>query len=109
MIRRILALAAVLALLAVPVRAELQTQTISANSVAQTITVTGGTLVVVNDGANEVYVRVFHEGETAADATTSSAQIKSGETFTFTKDFNITAISIVCAAAETATVRLFYW
>lgn len=76
---------------------------------ANNVTVNASTLTVVNDGANEVYVRVFWEGETVADATTSSVEIKSGEGFTFSKTMNIKAISLICAAAETATVRLFYW
>ena len=106
--KRFLALA-LLALLAVPAFAELGYTAVSANSTSQTTTINRGTLVVVNDGSNEVFVRVFYEGETPAAATTANAEIKSSESFTFTKDFNITAISIVCSSAETATVRLFYW
>jgi hypothetical protein len=105
---RRLILLAVLVALAGSSSAELGYTTVSANSTAQTVTVASTNLVVVNDGTNEIYVRVFWEGETVAAATTSSAQIKSGETFAFTKDFNLIGISIVCAAAETATVRLYY-
>jgi predicted S18 family serine protease len=107
--KRILALALVAALLAVPAVAELGGQTVSATAGSQTITVTGETLTIVNDGSNEVYVRVFHTGETPAAATTSHREIKSGEGFSFTKSMGITAVSIVCATGETATVRLFYW
>lgn len=108
--KRFLMLACVLALLSpVPLSAELQGQTVSANSTSQTITIGYSTLLVVNDGANEIYVRVFWEGETAAAATTSSREIKSGEAFTFSKQMQVASISIVCAAAETATVRLFFW
>ena len=108
--KRILGAALGLALLAVPVWAALGYTSVSATSTAQTTTINASTLVVVNDDAtNEVYVRVFVDGETVADATTASAEIKKGESFTFTKDFNIKAISIVCASGETATVRLFYW
>jgi hypothetical protein len=103
-----MALALTLALV-IPVNAELQGQTVSAVDVSQTITIGYSTLTVVNDGANEVYVRVFWEGETSAAATTSSREIKSGEGFTFSKDMQIKSISIVCASGETATVRLFYW
>jgi hypothetical protein len=106
--RILIALGLVLALV-IPVNAELQGQTVSAVDVSQTITIGYSTLTVVNDGANEVYVRVFWEGETSAAATTSSREIKSGEGFTFSKGLQISAISIVCASGETATVRLFYW
>ena len=82
---------------------------VSAVSTSQTTAINAGTLVVVNDGSNEVYVSVFWEGESSAVATTSSAEIKSGESFTFTRELSISAISIVCASGETATVRLFYW
>jgi hypothetical protein len=109
MIRRILALALVAALLAVPAVAELGGQTVSATDTSQTVTVTGESLTLVNDGANEIYVRVFQVGETTGNATTAHREIKSGEGFTFSKDLGVGAISIVCASGETATVRLFYW
>lgn len=109
MIKRILALACVLALAAPVVKAELGGQTVSANSTSQTITIGYSALTMVNDGSNEVYVRIFWEGETTGDATTSHREIKSGEGFSFEKSFQIKAISIVCASGETATVRLFYW
>ena len=105
--KRILtALALVLALVA-PVNAELQGQTVTANTTSQTITIGYSTLTVVNDGASTIYVRVFVEGETSAAATTSSREIKSGEGFTFNRAMQISAISILSASAS--TVRLFYW
>jgi hypothetical protein len=105
----IVALAVVLALLAQTANAELQTQTISANAGSQTVSIGYGTLTIVNDGSSAIFVRVFWEGETAAAATTSSPQIKSGEGFTFYKSMGISAVSIVTAASGSATVRLIYW
>ena len=107
--RRIMALALGLALLAVMATAELNYTKVSATATAQTTTISGSSLLIVNDGANEVYVRVFNDGETAADATTSSTEIKSGEGLEFYRPMGMKAVSIVCAAAETATVRLVYW
>ena len=93
--------------LVVPVNAELGGQTVSANTTSQTITIGYSSLTVVNDGAGSIYVRVFVEGETAAAATTSSREIKSGEGFDFNRQMQISAISIL--SASTSTVRLFYW
>ena len=102
-------LAAALLLVASMAYAELGTRTVSVTAGSQTITIGYDTLTIVNDGSNEVYVRIFAGGEATGDATTSSAQIKSGEGFTFYRQGQINSISIVCAASETATVRLFYW
>ena len=108
MIKRILALALGLALMAPVVNAELGFTRVSATSVAATThTITASTLLVVNDGASVIYVRVFWEGETVANATTSSTEIKSGEGMQFSRNFNIQAISILSASAS--TVRLIYW
>ena len=105
--KRILMALALVAALVVPVNAELQGQTVSANTSSQTITIGYSSLTVVNDGASSIYVRVFVEGETTADATTSSREIKSGEGFDFSRQMQIKAISILSASAS--TVRLFYW
>lgn len=72
------------------------------------------TVVLINDGANEVYWRLFTSGETAADATTSSAELKSGESISLTYQPGSTdkaagyykTLSLICAAGESATVRL---
>lgn len=109
MIKRLLTLACVLALVVPAVHAELQGQTVTATQASQTITIGYSTLNVVNDGAGEIFVRVFWEGETEAAATTSSHEIKSGEGFTFSKEMQIKSISIICSTGETATVRLKYW
>jgi len=105
--RAILALAVVLALVTTA-SAELSFTRVSATSAgATTTTINAGTLLVINDGASVIYVRVFWQGETPADATTSSAEIKSGEGMTFSKTASVSAISILSASAS--TVRLIYW
>ena len=105
--KRILMALALVAALVVPVNAELGGQTVSANTTSQTITIGYSSLTVVNDGSGSIYVRVFVEGETAAAATSSHREIKSGEGFDFSRQMQISAISIL--SASTSTVRLFYW
>lgn len=105
--KAILALALMLALVTTA-SAELGFTRVAATSVAATTTnINASTLLVVNDGASVIYVRVFWEGETTAAATTASTEIKSGEGMQFSKSFNVKAISILSASAS--TVRLTYW
>ena len=105
--RIFVALALVLALV-VPASAELGVTRVGATSAGATTTnINASTLLVVNDGASVIYVRVFWEGETVADATTSSAEIKSGEGMQFSRSLSIKAISIL--SASSSTVRLIYW
>jgi hypothetical protein len=90
--------------------AELLGRTFVAEANSQTFTINASQLTIANDGANEIYVRVFLDGETPAAAVAgTSPEIKSGEDIELGRIGNIQAISIVCAASETATVRLFYW
>ena len=91
--------------------AELRGREFGATATSQTFTINTRALVVSNDGSNEIYIRVFAEGETVGDAVANSttAQIKANESWKYDQTFNIAAVSIVCAAAETATVRLQYW
>ena len=68
-------------------------------------------LVSNDDGTNEAYIRLFWCGETTAAATDASLEIKAGKTRSFTwepgtEPDRYCAISLVCAAAETATVRV---
>lgn len=109
--RVILAILALALALSTTASSELLGREIGAVATSQTFTINASTLLVINDGANEIYVRVFWEGETSADAVAnaSTPQIKSGEGFTYSKTFNVAAISIICASGETATVRLQYW
>ena len=120
-----LALAALLALgCALPARAEMDgnpgTTPLSVTSTTQSVTFTGArtSLLIKNDDAtNEVYYRVFACGETISAATTASGkELKAGETLRAV--YNGTServgglpargycgFSIICAAAETASVR----
>ncbi|MCU0294229.1 MAG: hypothetical protein MUF10_19965, partial [Thermoanaerobaculaceae bacterium] len=84
MIRRVLALALVAALLAVP--AMLWTEpyytTISATQTVQSkaLPTWTQTVVLVSDGtSSSCYFRLFTDCETPANATTSNSQLKSGE------------------------------
>ena len=101
-----LILGALLALLCVPLTAEVRYQAVSATATAQTIPINATAMTIINDGANEVYVRVFDAMQTPAAATTASWEIKSGEGFDIGRTAGIGAVSIVCDTAETATVRL---
>lgn len=121
MIRRSLALALVAALLVVvpsPGQAEPGYVKVSATQVVTNTTLAAGTtdVIIFNDGANEVYYRLFTSGETAANATTSSAELKSGEKIRYTFKAGSTlevsgayykTLSLICAAGETATVRVY--
>jgi len=102
---------ALLGLMAGLGHAELKYTAVSATQTSQTIGVHQHSLTIVNDGANEVYVRLFANGENPGASTTAYAEIKSGEGFSFTGPGNglIEFVSIVCATGETATVRLLYW
>lgn len=113
--RILVALGLVLALVTTAWAEPLYTK-VSATAVVTNTTLPANTLsvVVINDGANEVYVRLFTSGETAANATTSSLEIKVGESVQWTYHPGSTdkaggyykTLSIICAAAETATVRV---
>jgi len=97
--------------------------------VAATAVVTNTTLladtksvILINDGPNEVYVRLFTSGETPADASATnpgtvanpSLELKPTEAMGFAYLPGSTdkaggyykTLSIICAAAETATVRV---
>lgn len=105
--RSILALAIVLALVTTA-DAELGFTRVTATSAgATTTTINAASLLIINDGASVIYVRVFWEGETVAAATVNSAEIKSGEGLTFSRTLSVKAVSIL--SASSSTVRLIYW
>lgn len=100
--------------------AEIRYVSISATSTVTNTTLAAGTrsVTIVNDGTNSVYFRLFSSFDTAADATTSSAKLKSGESMSFTfaagssGDSSLASgyykvLSTICAATETATVRVY--
>ena len=115
--KRIAVLAALTLALVCQLGAEPTYTKVSATSTVTNTTLPANTrtVVIINDGANEVYWRLFTNGETPADATTSSAELKSGESIALIFQPGSTyeqqgayykTLSLICAAAETATVRV---
>jgi len=83
---------------------------ISATDVEAKTSVSGNHLLLVNDGANEVFVELKAENQSADQtATTSSFELRSGESITVDSDRGFEEISTICSAAETATVRFISW
>ena len=58
-------------------------------------------VLILNDGANEVFVDLFD-----GIATTSDMQVKSGESISI-NNIATTSIGLICSTAETATVRIW--
>lgn len=113
--RKLFALVLGLALLGAVVHAERRTKTISATQASQTVNLerASASISVVNSGANEVYVRVFQEGDTMGDATTAdpSVFIAAGASYAFptlSGEGRYFAVSAICSAGETATVYVTY-
>lgn len=105
-----IAVLAVLALSIAPwAQGELAFTRVNATQSNQTITLNAPSVVIINDGASEVYIRVFWAGETAAAATTADAELKSSESLVLSKTMGVSAISVICQTSETATVRIFAW
>jgi hypothetical protein len=96
-----------LILLASSVQAELGYQKSAAVTTAQTYNINAPTLLVINDGASSIFIRVFWEGETVSAATVNSTEVKTGEGMQFSRTLNIKAISIL--SESSSTVRLIYW
>lgn len=128
-----LAVAVALALAALPVLAEVWNDPggVAVTATSQTVTLPramDSVLVVNDDATNSIYVRLFWCGETTGaavartDFSTGNIEIKAteGRTYTFDKrtealpgsinpdisGAGYCAMSLVCAAAETATVRI---
>ena len=117
MIRRILALALVAALLAVPAVAEVLVISISATATSATRVFPKPvrSVLICNWGANEVYYRLFNVTDTTAAATTADIQLVAGTATapicisydqTDTQAGRWAAISTKCDTAETATVTV---
>ena len=97
----------ILALLCAPLMAgELAYEAISVTATSTTRSYSVSTLTLVNDGANEVYVRVFDASSPPSAATDADWEIKVGEGFEISRTRGIGAISFVCEGAETATMRV---
>jgi hypothetical protein len=107
----------VLLLATVPGHTELGFTLVSATATSQTFTFAkpSTNVTICNYGANEIFYRLFWEGETPVAATTSFAQLVAGSA-TAPNCISIdkaptnpapwSAITIICSAAETATVHL---
>jgi hypothetical protein len=117
MIRRILALALVAALLAVPAVAEVLIISISATDASATRVFPKPvrSVLICNYGASEVFYRLFNETDTTGAATTSSIQLVAGSATapicisydqTDTQAGRFSAISTICSSGETATVTV---
>lgn len=109
MTRRILALAIALGLVSVMAIGEVPYKAVSATSTSQSIPLGAArNVTIVNDGANEVYFRLFYEGEPPAAATTASVYLAPGASLEYGPPSLYGAISLVCDGAETTTVRLYF-
>lgn len=86
---------------------------VTSTSATTSFTYARTSIWIKNDdaSANELYFRLFHCGDTAAAATTSSIRLDPGEAVTFEHDarseagLGYCALTYVTAAAETATLR----
>jgi len=107
----------VLGILAPTLQAELGFVALSVTATSQTYTLQTPKDVVslCNLGTNEVYYRLFWDGETTAAATTASAMLVAGSVTApvcveigraQSQPAPWRSVSIVCAAAETALVHL---
>jgi hypothetical protein len=94
---------------------------VSATSTVSTTTlpVYAKSVTIANNttSANSIRFDLYNDGETPADATTSSKELKPGESIEFKFDSTSSEVapgasyyrtlSIICAATETATVRVY--
>jgi len=83
---------------------------ISATDVEAKTVVQGNHLILVNDGADEVFIELKAENQQSAQtATIASFELGSGESATFDSRRGFEEVSTICNAAETATVRFISW
>jgi hypothetical protein len=108
--RKILVLALALGLVGVMVSGEVLGKRVSAAATSQTIPLGAiSKITIVNEGANEVYFRLFYENEPPAAVTTANGlYLAAGASVGFGGPQLYGAISLVCDTAETATVQLYY-
>jgi hypothetical protein len=64
----------------------------------------GSHMILVNDGADEVYITLQNRV-----ATTSDFELQSGEAIAIDSDAEFEEINCICDTAETASVRLLQW
>jgi hypothetical protein len=108
---RILALAALLALLIGTAWAEPYYVSVSATTTAATsfFPIDGVTVLACNDGTGIAYVRVFNDNETPAAATSANSQIPVGACISWSKSPTTAAFynAINVLSASTSTVRVY--
>lgn len=103
--RAILALGLALTLMVGTVHAEAIGAAGTASTASQTVTINAPSIIVHNDSTSlSLWVRVFWEGETPADATAAvpSVEIKYGEAYQFQKSMSIKAVSLITASSTVA-------
>jgi len=111
--KRVLVLAAALFLVAgIVVGDAVHFKQVSATATAQTIPLGGVAMITItNEGANEIYFRLFRESEAPIDAVASATggvYLPAGASLEYPTNFGpYGSISIICSAAETATVDLY--
>ena len=66
-------------------------------------------VLLVNDGANEVFIELRERNSVTIAATTSSFELKSGESLVVDSNRGFDQVSTICSSAETATIRFFSW
>lgn len=76
--------------------------TISATDVEGSTRIGQKHVVVINDGTNEVYIKF----NTSTAATTSDFKLEAGEALGLDSTDQIDNIRYICAAAETASIRI---
>lgn len=82
---------------------------ISATSTEADTALGGKHVILVNDGPNEVYIRLRQEGAANLNATTSDFSIANGDSATFDSEEGFSQVSTICQASETASLRYVYW
>lgn len=108
--KKLFALAVGLALVAGLTSGEARYRTVAATATSQTIPFGAAAKVtIVNDGANEVYFRLFEESEPpAAVTTTNGTYLGPGASIEYGGPQLYGAVSFICDGAETTTVRLYF-
>lgn len=80
--------------------------TISATATSSETKLCAKHLALINDGPDEVYIRLNRTGESA---TTSDFYLAADEFFVLDSDQEFKDIQAVCDTAETASVRYVNW
>jgi hypothetical protein len=87
--------------------------TLSITDVVQTVNLFSCKhLLLVNDGNDEVYIRIEQYSPFSNTTTTSDFNLKAGEAFTLDSEnsaFGFEQINLKCATAETASLRYKTW